>query len=138
MAITPSSYENGLVIEDLTLETQPSKTWAMQLDGDRCVGTTDGVNALVQSIFCMLNTEKGVYSIYPNTYGLQTQDLYGKPAPYIYAVLCDRIRDAIMTDDRVEDVGNFSYTYSGDSMEISYSVYTNFTDDEIRSAYNVR
>ncbi len=137
MAIVPN-YQTGLVIKDLTVEPQPSLTWGMQLDGNRCIGKKDDVDALLQTIFCILSTEQGAYSIYPPTYGLKMRDLYGKPAPYIYAILCDRIRAALTMDDRITAVDNFSYSSTGDAMLISFSVHTNFTDEEIKGAYYVR
>lgn len=137
MPITPN-FQTGLVIRDLTITAQPSKTWGMQLDGDRCQGTKDDVDALVQTIFCILSTERGAYTIYPASYGIQMDDLYGRPAAYIYAVLCDRIREALLRDDRITDVDSFTYTAHGDTMTVGFSVHTNFTDEEIKGAYHVR
>lgn len=137
MPVTPN-FQNGLVITDLTVTPQPSKTWGMQLDGERCLGTKDGVDALLQTIFCILSTERGAYTIYPSSYGIQMDDLYGKPAAYIYAILCDRIRQALLRDDRITAVDGFTYTAQGDAMTIGFAVHTNFTDEEIKGAYHVR
>ena len=131
-------FDESLVILDAAKVSQPGKTWAMQLDGERCIGTADGVTAVVQTIFCVLSTEQGAYLIYPPGYGIKRDDLSGRDAPYVFAVLKDRIRDALMKDERIKAVEDFSYTYEGDSMVINFTVRVNFTDTEIKGAYYVR
>lgn len=134
MAVTPNftvSYETGLLITDATPEQQPSLTWGMQLDGDRCIGKKDDVAAIVQSIFCTLSTEQGKYIIYPASYGLKMEDLYGEPAAYIYAILQERIKTALMQDDRILNIDNFSYQASGEMLTIRYDVHVGYTEDEI-------
>ena len=134
MAITPkfaATFDTGLKITDATPTAQPSLTWGMELDGDRCIGKKDDVAAIVQSIFCTLSTEQGAFIIYPASYGLKMSDLWGKPTPYMYAVLCDRIEQALLRDDRILAVDNFSYEATGESMLIRYDVHVGYTNDEI-------
>lgn len=133
-----SAFDESLVILDAPKVAQPDKTWAMQLDGDHCIGTVDGINAVVQTIFCVLSTEQGAYLIYPRGYGIKRDDLWDKQAPYVFAVLKDRIREALMKDERIKDVTDFSYTFKGDTMVINFTVHVNFTDTEIKGAYYVR
>lgn len=136
VAITPkiaSNFDTGLFIADAEKESQPTLTWGFELDGNRCYGKKDKVDAIIQSIFCILGTEKGAYIIYPASYGLQMDDLYGKPAPYMYAVLCDRIREALLMDDRIMAVDGFSYQASGDVMTIRFSVHIGYSDEDIIS-----
>ena len=134
MGIRPifgKEYSNGLKIVEAAPTTQPSLTWGMELDGERCIGKKDDVAAIVQSIFCTLSTEQGAFIIYPASYGLKMSDLWGKPAPYMYAVLCDRIEQALLRDDRILAVDNFSYEATGESMLIRYDVHVGYTNDEI-------
>lgn len=140
MALLPAfgeSYENGLKIVDATVSTRPTKTWRMDLNGNHINGNCDDVDALIQTMYCILNTEQGIYPIYPKWYGLKMRDLYGKQASYIFGMLVDRIRTALLIDDRVNEVTNFSYSQTGDGMEITFDVKTIYSNEAIKGAFYV-
>ena len=80
----------------------------MLIDEERVKGYTDGEEAVKQFIYKCINTEKGIYPIYPN-FGVKKRDLFGKPKNYAFVVLTRRITDALMLDDRIEDVYEFKY-----------------------------
>ena len=134
----PNSYANGLVISYETEDERPTETWSFQLEGDRCLGTCDGADALIQTMYAILQTERGAHFIYPPDYGLQMNDLRDKPAPYMFAMLQTRIREALLYDDRITGVKDISYESSGDSMVIKYNVHTTLTEKMIKGAYYVR
>lgn len=138
MDALPNSYANGLVITEDAQTEQPTKTWAFELDGDRCIGTTDDADALIQTMYAILQTERGLHFIYPPNYGLQMEDLRGKPAPYMFAMLQTRIKEALLYDDRITDVTDFSYEAYGDNMLLEYNVHTTLSEEMIKGAYYVR
>lgn len=138
MDALPNSYANGLVITEDVQDSQPTKTWAFQLDGDRCVGTVDDADALVQTMYAILQTERGRHFIYPPDYGLQMDDLRDKPAPYMFAMLQTRVKEALLYDDRITDVTDFSYEAYGDNMLLKYNVHTTLSEEMIKGAYYVR
>ena len=138
MDALPNSYANGLVITEDAQDSQPTKTWAFQLDGDKCIGTVDDADALIQTMYAILQTERGRYFIYPPDYGLQMDDLRDKPAPYMFAMLQTRIKEALLYDDRITDVTDFSYEAYGDNMVLKYNVHTTLSEEMIKGAYYVR
>ena len=56
-----------------------TKTYAMQLDGDRIRGKIDDRKAIEQAIYKILLTERYQYLIYSWNYGIELKDLFGKP-----------------------------------------------------------
>lgn len=87
----------------------PSYTYRMALDDKRIRGFTDGKDAMAQAIYKRLMTQRGAYPIYSSSYGFDAKDLFGMPTDWVCAVLPDRIKDALMPDDRISDVRDFSF-----------------------------
>ena len=56
-----------------------------------------------QAIYKILNTERYQYVMYSWNYGIETLDLYGEPVSWGCPELESRIREALMTDDRILD-----------------------------------
>lgn len=57
----------------------------------RFLGKTDGTEAVKQAVLKILNTERYGYEIYTWDYGVELQDLYGQPMPYVLSELEDRL-----------------------------------------------
>ena len=57
------SVSNSM-IANLEVETQPSKNYKMHIQDNIISGTCDGLEAMKQVIYKILNTERYVYSIY--------------------------------------------------------------------------
>lgn len=87
-------------------------------------GNIDGLSALKQSIFLLLNTEADQYIIYPYIYGVNTLDLLGKPSYYIMAVLPERIRETLLSDDRITDVSDFEFEVNTNKITAKFVVST--------------
>ena len=100
--------ENDFFNDYIEIITQPSLTHKMHVDEERVYGHTEDLDALKQMIYKCINTEKGIWPIYPN-FGLKKRDLFGKPKTYAYMVLTRRIEEALMLDDRVISVYDFEY-----------------------------
>lgn len=86
-----------------------TKTYAMQLDGDRIRGKIDDRKAMEQAIYKILLTERYQYLIYSWNYGIELKDLFGKPIPYCCVELERRIKEALLQDIRITNVYNFEF-----------------------------
>lgn len=102
----------GFMQQDFDIEEQPSKVYKMDLDGNSIKGFCDGVDAVKQAVFRMLNTERYQYIIYPWYYGIETLDLYGEPVTYVCPELERRIVDALSIDSRITSVTDFEHDLS--------------------------
>jgi len=99
--------------EPSTLEekTYSDNTYRIQELGSKIVvrGMTGGTEALRQTIFFILNTERYKFPIYSWNYGVELVRLYGKPMSLVMVEVERYIREALLQDDRVVSVEDFSF-----------------------------
>lgn len=120
----PVSIKAGL--QQIEEVTQPSLTYGLRWEEDRVRGRVDGIEAVRQAVYKILNTERYDYLIYSWNYGIELDDLYGKPIPYIQAEIKRRIEEALTQDDRIERVGAFSFERNGRKLLCRFTVYSVF------------
>lgn len=112
----------GFLQDDFEIEEQPGKVYKMDLDGDSVRGFRDKLDAVIQAVFRILNTERYQYIIYSWNYGIETLDLYGEPATWVCPELERRITDALSVDSRIINVTDFEH-----DIETKGVVHTTFT-----------
>ena len=110
-------------IVDLQLES--SKTYRV-LNG-RVVGWIDNKQALRQAIEKLLHTERYMYEIYTDEYGIELQALIGESFDLVEAEIGRIIKEALLADDRVVSVENIQSTkLDSTSLLITFSVESIF------------
>lgn len=87
---------------------------------DRIRGFIDGIEAIRQTVYFILHTERYVYPIYSWDYGVELSDLFGRPMSYVRAELPRRIREALVMDDRIDDVTDFTFEDKGKNILQTY------------------
>lgn len=107
---------------DESIET--SRTYKMV--GDRIQGYIDGLEALKQAIYKVLNTERYEYPIYSFNYGVELESLLGKDPIYVQIELKRRIRECLFRDDRITEVDNFMFEVNGDEIKCTFDVHSTF------------
>ena len=115
-----------------------SRTYRWDIDKKRIQGFTDGLKAMEQAIYKMLNTERYEYLIYSWNYGVELEELVGKDRVFIKADLKRRIEEALLQDDRITSIENFN-TIEGtekDMILVSFDVVT--TEGNIKIEQEVR
>lgn len=128
---------SGFLTTDFELERQPSKTYKMNLEGNTTRGYTDGLEAMKQVVFKILNTERYAYVMYSWNYGIETMDLYGEPVSWVCPELQRRITEALVCDDRIESVTDFDFNLSQKGVvHVSFVVHTIFGDMQAERAVN--
>lgn len=140
MALLPDTAtdESGAISVAMT-PTQPNKTYKMMIDTDRIQGTiADDLEAVKQAIYKIINTERYKFLIYSWNYGIELEDLFGKPIPYVLPEIPRRIKEALTQDDRIKDVLGFDLTYNrkGDVLA-KFTVVTIYGNLEIEKVVNV-
>lgn len=108
----------------LKVVEQPSKTFSVDFEKKRMIGVCEGLDAVRQAVFCILNTERYDYLIYSWNYGVELQNLFGRPAPYVKSEVKRRIKEALTQDDRIRSVDDFSFTDSGAGMTVAFTVHS--------------
>lgn len=104
---------------------QPSRTWKIDFNKKRIVGMTDGLDAIKQTVFCILRTERFRYLILSFDYGNELHSVIGLSPLFVESEIARMIREALMQDDRITDAQNFSMERNGDSLKVNFTVITN-------------
>lgn len=102
----PESFISDIDLEE---ETEPNKTYRIDFKDNSIEGFIDGKDAIKQTIYKILETERYTYPIYSWDYGIELSDLYGEDMRYVCAELEDRIKEALTQDDRIADVTDFKF-----------------------------
>ena len=128
---------NNLLNCGIDIMKYDSKTYSIDFKKDVMRGTTDGIEALKQAIFLILSIERYDYVIYSWNYGIELKDLFGKPTTYACAVLPSRIKQALMQDDRIQDVSDFVTDVEGNTVKVEFKVNSIFGTFSQEVRYNV-
>ena len=132
---TTSAISVPFDIETLE-ETRPTtRTYKMDLQKKRIIGMTDDEEALMQSIWKMLLTERFKHLIYSDDYGSEimaramdtelTQEFLESDIP-------DLVEDALLIDDRITGISEVTWEWIGrDSVHLSFTAYTIYGDLEV-------
>lgn len=129
---------NKILTSDLTVGTMPSEQHRMQLQGDRIMGTCDGLDAIKQTIFKILNTERYAYIIYSWDYGIELADLFGQAPLFVCPEVERRIKEALLQDDRITAVDQFQFdTAKKGIVSVSFTVHTICGDVEESLEVNI-
>lgn len=120
MAVLPSD-PFGLS-EAVSVENEPGLTW--YIDGDRINGTVDNLAAVRQAVEIILNTERYRWQIYSPMSGVEFKNLVGLDVGYVAAELQRQARAALLMDDRVTGISDFTFSQSGDILTAYFKVNT--------------
>jgi hypothetical protein len=123
--------------EEIEVIQQPSYTYKIDFERKRVNGFCDGLEAVKQAVFLILNTERYEYLIYSTDYGSELTGLIGKDRFFVESELKRRIKEALIQDDRITNVDNFKFTYpDGDSLVVSFTVFSIYGDFEVERGLN--
>lgn len=107
---------------------RPSRTYGIVRETGRISGIVDSLEAVRQAVYCILNTERYDHLIFSWNYGVELKDLYGRPAPFVKSEVKRRIREALMQDKRVRDVGGFVFRQERGLLKVSFTVHSTLGD----------
>lgn len=97
------------ILEDLEQREEPSLTYQLDMESYRITSYCDGIEAIKQAIYKILNTERYEYPIYSWDYGIELEELLGEPTSYVIPELERRITEALMQDERILEVSDFEF-----------------------------
>ena len=106
--------ESDGIFADIVDDAAASKTYKVGFDYEGLTnfnGYRYDLDAMQQAIYKIIHTERYQYLIYSWNYGIELEDLFGKPVPFVYAELPRRIEEALLADDRIFSVDNFQLSH---------------------------
>lgn len=118
---------------EIEVETEPSRTYFLDIENGRIRGIADELDAVRQAVYLMLNTERYDHLIYSWDYGVELKDLIGEPKEYAYPEIKRCIIEALLQDDRITAVDDFEFESSLKSVHVKFTVYTIYGDMEVES-----
>ena len=99
------------VENELEEEKEPTLTYLVRLDNADIFGKTDEIEAMKQAIYKIISTERYQHEIYSWNYGIELNDLFGKPKSYIRSEIVRRFEEALLQDDRILSLKDISVTF---------------------------
>jgi len=123
--------------KDFEIEEETSYTYKLNLDESIIAGFVDELEAMKQAIYLILNIERYEYLIYSWNYGIELNDLYGQPIPFVLPELKRRITEALTQDSRILGVDNFSFETNKGKVHATFTVHTIFGDVEAEKVVTI-
>lgn len=116
-----------------TIERYPTKTYKVDFSTKHISGYIDEIEAIKQSIYLMLSTERYAWLIYNWYYGVEFDTLIGKNEDYVNSEIVRRIKECLIEDDRITNVSLFELKRENDSLNIEFMVSTIYGDFDYRT-----
>ncbi|MBN1067201.1 DUF2634 domain-containing protein [Clostridium botulinum] len=120
-----SILPQGGIIKNIDIikeKKHSSKTY--KIKENRILGFCDEIEALEQTIYFILNTERYDYLIYPDSYGSELRRTIEMERDIAESELKRRIKEALTQDDRIENVDEFIFEYEKDSVLVKFTVFS--------------
>ncbi|WP_061312953.1 DUF2634 domain-containing protein [Clostridium botulinum] len=120
-----SILPQGGVIKDIdTIKEKKHSSKTYKIKENRIIGFCDEIEALKQTIYFILNTERYDYLIYPDSYGSEFRETIEMDRDIAESELKRRIKEALIQDDRIENVDEFIFEYEKDSVLVKFTVFS--------------
>lgn len=142
MALTPGNLDAmvtiGTAVEVETPASQPSRTYAVNWQTGRIFDTVDGMDALKQAIYKVLQTERFAHLIYSWNYGFEANRLIGQSAAFLRSEIQRLVTEALLADDRITAVENFKISITGKRQAVvEFTVVSVFGETEIETEVTI-
>lgn len=115
---------NDDLIIDFKIKEIPSNTYKLYINSNTITGLVDGIEAVKQAVYLMLNIERYRHIIYSWNYGIELCDLIGKPSYFVISELERIISEALMQDNRIKGVSDFAFKTEKGKVYADFTVNT--------------
>lgn len=122
---------------DFEYENQPTNTFKLNIDKQIINGNVDNLEAMKQVIYLILNVERYEYIIHSWNYGVELQDLFGMEKNFVLPELKRRITEALLQDDRITAVDDFSFETNKGKVHVTFTVTTIFGEIQAQKVVNI-
>lgn len=116
--------QNAETIQAFSLSRPPDRTPRLDLTANRLWGRAEGLEAVRQAVYFILNTERYEWLIHSWDYGVELRDLFGRDTAYCIPEIERRVREALLQDDRITAVDSFSFVTEKGRVTAQFRVVT--------------
>ncbi|KEF40401.1 Protein of unknown function (DUF2634) [Schinkia azotoformans MEV2011] len=124
------------LFKDLTVVNAaelPTKTYKLDFEKGTCSGFIDRKEAMEQAIYKALQTLWNEHLIYSSNYGFE--NMMGHEEIFVRAELPRRIKEALLQDERITAIENFTLDFIKDEVFVTFTAVTIYGDvDVLREA----
>ncbi len=120
--MTPNT--NNILLEEQEIEEQTSRTYCLNIEKNTISGYCDGIEAMKQAIYCILNTERFEHLIYSWNYGIESNHLIGESTTFVIPEIERIIMEALLQDTRITEVTNFQFEVNKNQVIAKFSAIT--------------
>lgn len=114
------------VLEEAEL---PTKTYFVDFKKGRCHGMVDGLKAMEQAIFKVLNTVRFEHLIYSDDYGFEP--IIGQDRLFVEIDLPRRIEEALLQDERITAVEDIEMDFVDNKVLVHFTAETLYGDVKV-------
>lgn len=107
----------------------PVKTYKLDFEKGRITGMIEGLEAIEQAILKILSTNRFAHMIYSDDYGFE--NLIGYDEVFVKGELPRRIKEAVLQDERITSIEDFSMVFEGDSVLVKFTAVTLYGDVDV-------
>lgn len=131
MGLVPVENSGSMYVDNCNL------TYNADFENDKILGMCDRLDAVIQSVYKILSTQRYNFVIYDRNYGIELCDLIGKGYVYVSAVIKGRICEALLYDERIKEVCDFEITRNTDSVTVSFKVVTIYGESSVSKKFTI-
>lgn len=111
---------------DMRIEQQSFSNRSYNVSQTAINGFVTDLEALSQAIHKRLTTQQFEYPIYSFGYGVDWRDLLGQDPEYVRPEMKRMIQETLLEDNRITEVDNFSFKFSGNVCQCTFDVTSIF------------
>ena len=109
-------------VKIITVVEKPSKTFSLDASNNQIIGTVDDLEAVKQAVLLILGTNRFEHPIYSWNYGIESKKLIGRPMTLVVPELERYIKEALLQDDRISEVRDFSFRQQKRKLIVEFTV----------------
>ena len=119
------------------VKEQTSKTYYLNIKKNTISNFCDGIEAMKQAIYCILNTERFEHLIYSWNYGIELKHLIGENTTFVIPELERVITEALLQDTRISEVNDFKFEVKENTILAKFTVITTIGEIEAEKVVSV-
>jgi hypothetical protein len=133
MPLTPETSIVASDVPTVYAENLPSKTYKADFTKNRISGKIEGLESVKQAVHLILGAQRYSLENFSFDYGNEILNLIGKPRDYVESDLERLITEALLADERIKNVTNFSISWNNrnESCSVKFTVNTIFGDTSL-------
>lgn len=134
--MTPNT--NDILLNNIEeVAEQTSKTYYLNIEKNTISNFCDGIEAMKQAIYCILNTERFEHLIYSWNYGIELKHLIGESTTFVIPEIERVIKEALMQDTRILEVNNFEFETNKNTVLAKFTVITIVGEIEMEKVVSI-